>query len=169
MTDAVGGVDVVVTRTTTDPEHHITFRAGVNHLDGNAALLYVRQRKALPHGDFDREKRQQQFIRALLKKATETGTLTNPAKLNALLTATSDAVVADKDLSVGKAVVQFRHLRTKDLTFITTPNLGAQTINGASVVPLDRPKALALFTAVNDDTVDQWLKTNPANDVTSGF
>ena len=169
MTDALGGVDVVVAKTTYDPERRMTFRAGVNHLDGNAALIYVRQRKGLPNGDFDRMKRQQQFIMALLKKATETGTLANPRKLSAFLDATSDAVIVDRDLSVGKTAVQFRHLRAQNLTFITTPNVGSVTVGGASVVRLDRPKALALFTAVKNDTVDEWLKTNPPNNVTTVY
>jgi LCP family protein required for cell wall assembly len=168
MTDAVGGVDVVVNKTVTDPETHATFRKGVNHLNGDAALLYVRQRHGLPGGDFDRVKRQQQFMRALLQTATAKGTLANPGKLSALLDATADAIVVDKDLSLGKTVVAFRSLRTSDLSFITYPNLGAARRNGASVVILDKTKAVPLFEAMNSDTLDQWLKTNPGNTVTSG-
>ncbi|MEP6696230.1 MAG: LCP family protein, partial [Pseudonocardiales bacterium] len=159
MTDAVGGVDVVVNQTVTDPETHATFKKGVNHLDGDAALLYVRQRHGLPGGDFDRVKRQQQFIRALLATATARGTLANPNKLSALLDATADAIVVDKDLSMGKTAVAFRGLRTSDLSFITTPNRGTGRVGEASVVIIDKEKASALFSAMNADTVDDWLKT----------
>lgn len=168
MTDAVGGVDVVVNKTVTDPETHATFHQGVNHLNGDAALLYVRQRHGLPGGDFDRVKRQQQFMRALLATATAKGTLANPGKLSALLDATADAIVVDKDLSMGKTAVAFRNLKTSDLSFITTPNLGTGRVDGASVVLIDKVKASALFESVTSDTVDQWLKTNPGNIVTSG-
>ena len=169
MTDAVGGVDVVVNRTTHDPETGATFRAGVNHLNGEQALLYVRQRKGLPGGDFDRAKRQQQFLRALLAAATAKGTLANPKKLSDFLDATAKAVVVDEDFSLGKAAVQLRGLRTDDLTFITLPNLGTASRPGAgSVVLIDRTKALAMFEAVNNDTMDEWLKTNPPNDVSRG-
>ncbi len=168
MTDAVGGVDVVVNKTTTDPETHATFHAGVNHLGGGMALYYVRQRHGLPGGDFDRVKRQQQFIRALMKKATDTGTLVNPAKLNALLDATAAAIIVDKQLSIGKTAVAFRDLRTSDISFITTPNLGTGREGAASVVHLDKPKALALFDAMSKDTMAEWLKTNPGNNVTQG-
>jgi len=169
MTDAVGGVDVVVNKTTYDPETKATFRAGVNHLNGAEALLYVRQRKGLPGGDFDRAKRQQQFLRALLAQATAKGTLANPKKFNDLLNATEKAIVVDEDLNMGTAAAQFRGLRTNNLTFITLPNLGSATRGGAgSVVLVDREKALAMFAAVNNDTMDEWLKTNPPNDVTKG-
>jgi len=168
MTDAVGGVDVVVNQTVTDPETHATFQKGVNHLNGDAALLYVRQRHGLPGGDFDRVKRQQQFMRALLVTATAKGTLANPNKLSALLDATADAIVVDKDLSMGKTAVAFRGLKAGDLSFITTPNRGASRVDGSSVVLIDKEKAKALFDAMNSDTVDQWLKTNPGNVVTSG-
>ncbi len=168
MTDAVGGVDVVVNRTVTDPETHATFHQGVNHLNGAAALLYVRQRHGLPGGDFDRVKRQQQFMRALLATATAKGTLANPNKLSALLDSTADAIVVDKELSIGKTAVALRNLQTGDLSFITTPNRGAIRAGGASVVAIDHPKASALFDAMNSDTVDQWLKSNPGNVVTSG-
>jgi len=169
MTDAVGGVDVVVNKTTHDPETKATFPAGVNHLDGEQALLYVRQRKGLPGGDFDRAKRQQQFLRALLAQASAKGTLANPKKFNALLDATSKAIIVDEDLNMGRAAAQFRGLRTSNLTFLTLPNLGSASRQGAgSVVLVDRTKALALFEAVNSDTMDEWLKANPPNDVTKG-
>lgn len=171
MTDALGGVNVVVKQTVTDPETHATFRAGVNHLNGTMALYYVRQRHGLPGGDFDRVKRQQQFIRALLATATARGTLTNPVKLSNFLDATAAALVVDKNLSVGKTAVQFRGLRAKDLTFITLPHLDQEDrIPGVGlVVRSDKPKALALFEAMNKDNVNDWLKANPANTVSSGY
>ncbi|MGB9378061.1 MAG: LCP family protein [Mycobacteriales bacterium] len=168
MTDAVGGVNVVVNKTTYDPETHATFRAGVNHLNGAEALLYVRQRHGLPGGDFDRAKRQQQFMRALVAQATATGTLANPKKFADLLSATSKAIVVDKELNMASTAAQFRALRTNNLSFITLPNLGSASRGGSSVVLVDRTKALAMFAAINSDTMSEWLKTNPANNVTRG-
>lgn len=169
MTDAVGGVDVIVNKTTYDPETKATFKAGVNHLNGAEALLYVRQRHGLPGGDFDRAKRQQQFLRALLARATAKGTLANPKKFNDLLNATEKAIVVDKDLNLTTAAAQFRGLRTSNLTFLTLPNLGSASRPGAgSVVIVDRAKALAMFAAVNHDAMDEWVQTNPPNDATRG-
>jgi LCP family protein required for cell wall assembly len=168
MTDAVGGVDVQVSKTVTDPRSKRTFKQGVNHLDGNAALDYVRQRYGLARGDFDRVQRQQIFMRALMQKATDTGTLTNPAKLKAFLDASVDAITVDKDFSLKDMALQFRKLRPGDLSFITTPNRGSENIGGTSVVVADKAKASALFDAVNNDKVDEWLKANPANNATGG-
>ncbi len=168
MTDAVGGVDVVVNKPTYDPQTKATFRAGVNHLDGAAALSYVRQRHGLPGGDLDRAKRQQQFMRALLAQATAKGTLANPKTFNDLLNATEKAIVVDKDMNMTKIGAQMRGLRTRNLTFLTLPNLGTASRGGSSVVVVDREKALAMFAAVNSDTMDEWLKTNPPNDATKG-
>ena len=52
--------------------------AGVNHLDGRAALAYVRQHDGLVGGDLIRAQRQQNALRALVTRVAEQGTLTNP-------------------------------------------------------------------------------------------
>jgi hypothetical protein len=56
--------------------------------------------------------------------------------------------------------VQFRNLRGENLTFITSPNSGSQTINGESVVVSDREKALALYEAVAADKMTEWMSAN---------
>ena len=52
MVDAVGGIDVGIDAPTSSDG--VAFHQGVNHLDGRAALAYVRQRYGLIGGDFDR-------------------------------------------------------------------------------------------------------------------
>jgi hypothetical protein len=56
MTEPLGGVDVPVAPTTTTGPY--TYRAGLNTLDGEAALHDLHQRHELPGGDIDRAKRQ---------------------------------------------------------------------------------------------------------------
>jgi len=168
MTDALGGVTVQVDKTVFDPRSKRTFKQGPNNLDGKAALDYVRQRYNLPRGDFDRVQRQQIFMRGLMLKATDTGTLTNPVRLKSFLDATVDAVTVDKDFSLKDMALQFRKLRADDLAFITTPNLGSANVGGQSVVLSDKAKASALFDAVNNDKVADWLTANPPNNPTTG-
>lgn len=168
MTDAVGGVDVSVDKTVTDPRSKRTFKAGVNHLDGNGALDYVRQRYGLPNGDFDRVRRQQIFIRALMSKATSTGTLTNPVKLNNFASAATESLTADKDFELFDFAWQFKSLRSDDLVFMTSPVAGTDTIDGQSVVLSDKEKAAALYDAVKNDKVAEWLKENPQKPATGG-
>ncbi|MBN1248873.1 MAG: LCP family protein [Anaerolineae bacterium] len=76
IVDAVGGVDIVVEcplhDTYPDPESpigqtDIDLDPGVHHLDGKFALWYVRSRWST--SDFDRHRRQQQVLLAILRQA----------------------------------------------------------------------------------------------------
>ena len=56
--------------------------------------------------------------------------------------------------------VQFRNLRGENLTFITSPNVGSQIVNGESVVVSDREKAIALYQAMAADKMTEWMAAN---------
>jgi len=132
-------------------------------MNGTVALDWIRQRKQFARGDFARMQHQQEFLKAVMDKAASSGTLTNPAKLNSFLKAVTAAVTVDKDFSLTDMAVQFRNLRGNNLTFITSPNKGSETISGQSVVVADREKALALYKAIAADKMTEWLTANPAN------
>ncbi len=55
MTDAAGGIDINVGTAT--ERDGVVVPAGPQHLNGAQALVYVRERKSLPGGDFDRVRR----------------------------------------------------------------------------------------------------------------
>jgi anionic cell wall polymer biosynthesis LytR-Cps2A-Psr (LCP) family protein len=122
----------------------------------------VRQRKQFARGDFARMQHQQEFLKALMDKAASTGTLTNPGKLDDFLDAVAAAVTVDEEFSLKDKVVQFRSLRSDNLTFLTSPNKGSQTIDGQSVVVSDREKALGLYEAMAADKMADWMAANPA-------
>ncbi len=162
VTDALGGVDLKVERTITSiHKPYRTFTKGTNHMDGAEALDWIRQRKQFPDGDFARMRHQQEFLRALMDKAASTGTLANPKKLNDFLKSVTAAVTVDQSFSVTDMALQFRNLRGQNLTFVTSPNSGSDTINGESVVVSDREKALAMYQAMSADTMADWVKANP--------
>ena len=48
----------------------------VNHLNGEDALSYSRERKSLPNGDFSRGEHQQQVLMAMIQKAMSPAILT---------------------------------------------------------------------------------------------
>jgi LCP family protein required for cell wall assembly len=161
VTNALGGVDLTVEQTITSiHKPHRVFPKGVMHMNGDEALDWIRQRKQFPRGDFARMQHQQEFLKALMDKAASTGTLTNPAKLNAFLKAVTAAVTVDHDFSLTDMAVQFRSLRSNNLTFLTSPNLGSQTIAGQSVVVSDREKALGLYQAMTADRMTEWMAAN---------
>jgi polyisoprenyl-teichoic acid--peptidoglycan teichoic acid transferase len=65
LIDAVGGVDVEVSRPIADPVRKLYLDAGRHHLDGATALDYVRSRYGPNNSDYERARRQQQVIRAI--------------------------------------------------------------------------------------------------------
>ena len=168
VTDALGGVDLAVDKTITSihPPHRV-FTKGMMHMNGEEALDWIRQRKQFPRGDFARMQHQQEFLKALMDKAAGTGTLTNPSKLNNFLKSVTAAVTVDNDFSLTDMAVQFRNLRSDNLTFLTSPNLGGQTIAGQSVVVSDRTKALALYKAMAADKMSEWMAATKVKPSTS--
>jgi LCP family protein required for cell wall assembly len=161
VTNALGGVDLNVEQTITSiHKPHRVFTKGVMHMNGDQALDWIRQRKQFARGDFARMQHQQEFLKALMDKAASTGTLTNPAKLNSFLKAVTAAVTVDHDFSLTDMAVQFRSLRSDNLTFLTSPNKGSQIIAGQSVVVSDREKALALYQAMAADRMGEWMAAN---------
>ena len=160
MTDALGGVDMQVTRTVWAPAQKVLWPAGTHHLDGARALDFVRQRHNLPGGDLGRIKRQQAFLKALARQVVDGGTLTNPLKLNAFLEAATKSVSADESLTTStlrSLALQFRSVRPGDLVFLTAPVAGMGAEGRQSVVYLDRAKGQPLYRALRTDAVEGYL------------
>lgn len=164
ITEAIGGVDVQVAETVHDSMNDKTWEAGEHHLEGEEALLYVRQRYGLTGGDFDRVQRQQNFMRAIVKKIASKGTLANPVKVTKLVGELGGLLAVDDDFSNGKMrdlALSSRGLRASDITFATTPYLGTDTSpEGASIVRLDLQATAGLFDAVAHDGFAEWAKSN---------
>ncbi|MFP3125317.1 LytR family transcriptional regulator [Ectobacillus funiculus] len=75
IVNAVGGVDVVNDLDFTYSGHH--FAKGPIHLNGEEALAYSRMRKEDPRGDFGRQMRQRQVIKAVIQKGAKFDSLAN--------------------------------------------------------------------------------------------
>lgn len=160
IVDALGGVDIDVEKGFTTKYSLIgtrTFRQGRQTMDGAAALDYARERHAFPEGDFARIRHQQQVIKAILDKAASGGVLTNPAKLNSFVRATSSSVAVDKSLSLVDLAMELRGLRGGNLTFFTCPTKGTGRVGSESVVFPDPARARTLFQAVRRDSVPDIL------------
>lgn len=165
ITELLGGVEVYVPETVTDTKNDKTWTEGRHVIEGEEALLYVRQRFGLEDGDFDRVQRQQNFLRALLAKATSRGVLSNPFTVTAFVRDLSELIIVDDSLDADRMqalAIANRDLRSDDLRFLTVPHDGAATIDGASVVEIDIPATREMFDAIADDTLDAWLEENDA-------
>ncbi len=89
--DALGGIDIQVPEDLYDPEYPdnnygyelFSVLAGLQHFDGATALKYARSRHST--SDFDRSRRQQDIVQALIDTAKKDGSLTDPTRITSLL------------------------------------------------------------------------------------
>jgi LCP family protein required for cell wall assembly len=154
VTDDLGGVDVVVAETTTNGRH--TIPAGVNHLDGEQVRYYLAQRYGLPGGDFDRVKRQQQYLRAMFGKLFSSNTFSDPGRLDAALLAVTSAVAMDDTLSNGgllSLAYSLRNVEPGGIEFFTAPVLGTGREGPASVVYLDTVTCDRMWAYLRSDSL----------------
>lgn len=81
IVDALGGITVEspVAFDTMHGNYHVT--AGMNEMNGEQALGFVRERYALKGGDVDRVQNQQRVLSAILKKAMSPAIITNYTEL----------------------------------------------------------------------------------------
>jgi LCP family protein required for cell wall assembly len=92
MVDAVGGVDITVTRALDDPRYPgldgtrgWSVQPGPHHFDGTDALAYARIRKSTGESDLTRAARQQEVLVALRNRAVGAGILFSlPSLLDAV-------------------------------------------------------------------------------------
>jgi LCP family protein required for cell wall assembly len=164
ITDALGGVTITVPKTVTSSKQG-TIKAGTQLMDGETALTYVRQRYNLPGGDFDRVKRQQNWIRAVMVKLMSQGTLTNPFKLNDAMNALTKSLSIDDAFTSNEMqdlALSARNLRAGDVVFLTVPVAGTgwSPDHKQSIVNLDRAGGAELWEAVRTDKVGNWMMTN---------
>jgi LCP family protein required for cell wall assembly len=154
VTDDLGGVDVVVAETTTNG--HYTFPAGVNHLTGTDVRYYLGQRKNLPGGDFDRVKRQQQYLKAMFSKLFSSATFTDPGRLDAALLIVTNAVSIDDGIGnteLLKLAYDMRNVSPGGIDFLTAPILGTGREGAASVVYLDTVTGERMWSYLRTDSL----------------
>ncbi|WP_197085282.1 LCP family protein [Saccharothrix sp. ST-888] len=160
LTDAVGGVDITIPKTIEAVGGARHWDAGTQHMDGDTALQYVRERHGLPNGDLDRTKRQQNFLRALMKQTMNSGTLSSPTRLGGQLQSVGDVVSVDDKLSnsdLYDLAWSMRSLRVGDVSFMNAPFGGFATIDGQAAVKLDREAAAPLWEAMRNDRMSEYL------------
>lgn len=160
VTNALGGVSVNIPATSYDPANHVTWAAGAHHLDGAQALLYVRDRYGLAGGDFGRERRQQNYLRAMFTQVRRAGTVSNPLQAGSVARALSGAVSVDSTLSDGDMLHLALSLRGLDLSrivFATAPYAGTATVDGQSIVRLNKSLGRGFWHAFEYDSLPAYL------------
>ena len=156
LVDSLGGVEVCTKVDIDDPKSHLVLAAGTHTLNGVEALKYVRTRDFDGRGDIGRMERQQQFVSAVMRKATSTGVLLNPIKLakfynSAISTVKMDASVTKNDLLT--LAKQLRNLSSGNLRTLTVPlsNPNGRHPTVGSVVIWDSVLAPELWSRIDRD------------------
>lgn len=165
LSTAVGGVEVTIPASFYDPQQKVQWDAGTQTLEGNKALQYVRTRYGLVGGDFDRIKRQQNFMRSLMGKMLDSGVTTNPGKLSSTVGALTKNLTVDEGWSgtaMAKLALSLRGVGTDDVTFMTAPVQGTETDpTHGSIVVLREDKMGELFQALGKSRMGSYLKKYP--------
>jgi LCP family protein required for cell wall assembly len=173
MVDAVGGVQVCPPYDV--PNHHRRdfpqyegwWKGQCYNMSGEEAQVFVRQRYDVPGGDFGRMRSQQLVMKALAEKATSSGVITNPARLDALLSTVAQSLTLDESMNLRDLAFSLKGISPSALSFATLPHNGTATINDQSVVQLNMVKCQQLFQAILDDRTDEWLAANPQREIPS--
>ena len=170
IVDALGGIEVCTKVDIDDPKSHLVLSAGVHTLDGIEALKYVRTRDFDGRGDIGRMQRQQQFMSAVLNKATSSGTLLNPFKVKNFINASLASVKLDSGLAPDDLLTlakQMKNLSSGNVRTLTVPlsNPNGRVDGVGSVVIWDEVLGADLWTRVRDDLplVDEVTPTPSAS------
>lgn len=107
--DALGGIDIVVDKGMAVSKFYTDstlegVKEGKNHLNGERALAYARERKAYLDGDRQRARNQQQVLEAIVQKATSPAIIKNAFSL---LNALSDAFQTNLSMNEIKSFIQY--------------------------------------------------------------
>lgn len=153
VVDALGGVEVCLVEPVRDPDSGLDLPAGVQLVQGDQALAFVRARKNLGDGsDIDRISRQQQFIASAVRAATSADLLTNPVKLYRVLDAATQSLSVDESLNslteMARTAESLRDLSPADITFVTMPFVYAPNF---SDVLVNESVADEIWTAMRND------------------
>ncbi|MFF2772959.1 LCP family protein, partial [Streptomyces bacillaris] len=121
ITNAIGGVDVdspVAFTTVKSP--HYTFVKGMNHLDGDQALAFARERYAFPTADYQRVADQQALLRGFATTLIKRSVLTDPAAMLAFARTTGSAVSVDAQFDLPSMLALAASLRLSGASSIHT-------------------------------------------------
>ncbi|MDQ0677293.1 LCP family protein required for cell wall assembly [Arthrobacter pascens] len=164
LTDALGGVEVDVRvpfAPASGPMKGHFYPSGVNTLNGDEALAFVRERKSFSDGDYQRVRNQQAYLKAVIDKTIARETLTNPVTVNSMVSAVSPFVSVDKGFdaaAVGSLALGLQGIRQKDTVMFTLPTLGTGTsLDGQSIVVADNNAISEIATALSKDQLGAYV------------
>lgn len=129
MSNAIGGVEVCVSKEIADPYTHTYLQPGVHTLQGREALQFLRTRHGVGDGsDLGRISNQQTFLTSLVRKVKSAGVLSNPIYLYSLATAAARNMKLSESLTDVNVMVALagalKDVELDKITFLQVPSRG---------------------------------------------
>ncbi|MCW2770853.1 MAG: hypothetical protein JWR27_2286 [Aeromicrobium sp.] len=132
MVNALGGVNVCLTKPMVDVDARLDLPAGKQKLDGSDALALARTRHAVGDGsDIGRLGHQQVVMSSIISRARSAGVLTRPDRLFKFLNALTSSITVDEGISSISKLTglakRAKAVKDSGITFITMPTGAAPT------------------------------------------
>lgn len=99
LVDVLGGVDVYVEPGYATTTSSFSVHEGLNHLNGQQALAYARERYSYEEGDRQRTKNQQQVLMGIVKEATKPSVITNYAAIMDTMANTFSTTMSNDEIT----------------------------------------------------------------------
>lgn len=155
MSNAIGGVEVVIEKPISDDYSKFYIEAGTHTLVGSQALAFLRTRHGVGDGsDLARISNQQMFLMALFEKVQKDGTLNNPVYLYSLASAAARNMKLSESITdVSTMVTLAGALRDVDTSRIVFAQVPSRVLSGAEEGRLEpiTDEANLLFDQIKQD------------------
>jgi LCP family protein required for cell wall assembly len=157
----LGGVNVCVPYTVSDPVSGLKLTAGEHHINGIQALAFWRTREDIGTGsDLQRIQRDQFMSAQVVKGVLSSGLLSNPLRLLGVVSDAAASMTTDSGMTVSDLVQigeSLHDLSSKNVQFVTAPN---------EPWPPE-PSRDQVFTAIAHDVTVPKVSTTPAASASS--
>ena len=155
MSNAIGGVEVVIDKPISDPYSNFYIEAGTHNLKGEEALGFLRTRYGIGDGsDLGRISNQQQFLMSLFNKIQQDGTLNNPLRLYGLSSAAARNMKLSESMTdIATMVTLASALRDVDSSKMVFTQVPTRVLSGEEAGRLESlsDEAKALFELIRND------------------
>jgi len=166
MSNAVGGVEVVIDKPISDAYSNFYIDAGTHNLKGTEALGFLRTRHGIGDGsDLARISNQQLFLTSLFNKMKEDGTLTNPLRLYSLSSAAARNMKLSESMTdLGTMVTLASAMSDVDSSKMVFTQVPTRVLSGSEAGRLESlsDEAKALFELIQND-IPVVIEATPAS------
>lgn len=158
VVDSIGHVNLCIDQDVDDEKSGLLMTEGCHDVGGDQALAFVRARYFDPTADIGRQARQQQFVGALMDRATSPSVLLNPVTQVRLAGAGSGSLTTSEGtgiLDVGRMALTARSAMNSGGTLsipIADPEF--QTNNSGVAILTDDEDIAAFFASVGDGSAE---------------